>query len=96
MYVITVEFEVHAEHADSFRDEMLLQASNSLKLEEGCRHFDVAFAHDDPTKCFLYEKYDDRAAFDAHLETAHFKDFAATVAPWLKSKSVQTWKLENC
>lgn len=96
MYVITVEFEIHAEHVDAFRKEMLLQASNSLTHEDGCQYFDVCFEHDNPAKCFLYEKYSDRAAFDAHLETEHFKHFDATVASWLKSKTVHTWKQENC
>ncbi len=92
MYVITVEFEIDSEPVERFRDEMLLQAANSLSNEVGCRFFDVCFAPNAPTHCFLYEKYDDRAAFDAHLATGHFAHFDKTVAPWIKSKTVCTWE----
>ncbi len=51
----------------------------------------VSFDARHPERCFLYEKYDDRAAFDRHLASAHFKSFDATVAPWVVSKDVQTW-----
>jgi quinol monooxygenase YgiN len=44
----------------------------------------------DRTSVFLYELYDDRAAFDAHLATAHFKKFDPAVAPMLAAKAVRT------
>lgn len=39
---------------------------------------------------FLYERYDDRAAFEAHLASTHFKTFDAMVAPCLEAKTVAT------
>ncbi|MBB6428312.1 putative quinol monooxygenase [Algisphaera agarilytica] len=91
MYVVTVLFEVAPEHVDSFRPEMLKQAENSLKLEPGCHQFDVCFDAEDPGKCFLYEKYTDRAAFDVHLASDHFKTFSETVADWVTGKTVHVW-----
>ena len=38
---------------------------------------------------FLYEVYDDRAAFDAHLSTPHFKSFDAATAGMIRSKKVR-------
>ncbi|MEM7522936.1 MAG: antibiotic biosynthesis monooxygenase [Pseudomonadota bacterium] len=38
---------------------------------------------------FLYEVYDDAAAFDAHLASDHFKDFDAAVAPMVAAKTVR-------
>ena len=38
---------------------------------------------------FLYEVYDDRKAFDAHLATLHFKQFDPAVAPMVASKAVR-------
>jgi quinol monooxygenase YgiN len=95
MYVVTVEFEIHHEHVDAFRAEMLAQATNSLTREVGCRQFDVCFDGDPPVHCYLYEKYDDRTAFDEHLTSEHFKSFAATVEPWIVSKAVRTWQQIN-
>ena len=95
MFVVTVWFEVHPEHADAFRERMLIQASNSLEREPECRQFDVSFDPNDSASCFLYERYTDRNAFDVHLGSEHFKQFDATVTPWIKSKKVEIWTQEN-
>lgn len=91
MYIVTVIFEVAPENADAFKKRMLQQANDSLTLEPGCNQFDVCLAADNPGKCFLYEKYDDRVAFDTHLASHHFQDFDETVKPWIVSKEVNTW-----
>ena len=93
MYVVTVEFVVKTASVDDFRPAMLENARASLEDEPGCRQFDVCFDQDDPARCFLYEVYDDRAAFDAHLGMPHFKSFDAHVGPMLDSNQVQTWGL---
>lgn len=93
MYVVTVEFTVKPGSVAAFRPAMLKNAKASLEDEPGCRQFDVCFAKDNPGACFLYEVYDDRAAFDAHLAMAHFKTFDAEVAPMLEAKVVKTWEL---
>lgn len=94
MYVITVTFKVKAESISDFRAAVLRQAQNSLEREAGCRRFDVCFAEDRPDEVFLYEIYDDRAAFDAHLQTDHYKSFNAAAAPMLLDKSVADWSLQ--
>ena len=91
MYVVTVTFEVAPNDADTFRTLMLEQAANSLAKEPDCHFFDVCFAPDSPTTCFLYEKYTDRAAFDVHLASEHFKTFDTAVQPMLVNKQVNTW-----
>lgn len=74
---------------------MIANARASREREPGCRQFDVCVTDDDPGRVFLYEIYDDRAAFDAHLASAHFKAFDATVAPWLETKTVRTYALAD-
>lgn len=91
MFVVTVRFSVHPEHADHFRAAMLEQARNSLDLEPGCHQFDVATDADNPTAIFLYELYTDKAAFDLHLASPHFEAFDKMVSPWVEHKSVQTF-----
>lgn len=93
MYVVLVHFRVAPGFADEFRGLVVAQAKNSLAGEPGCRRFDVAFDPDDPTKCLLYELYDDRAAFDSHTETSHFKQFSAAVESGVESKDVTFWNL---
>jgi len=94
MYVITVTFQVKAEAFADFREAVLRQAQNSLEREAGCRRFDVCLSDDRPGEVFLYELYDDRAAFEAHLETAHYASFNEKVAPMLLDKQVRDWTLQ--
>lgn len=93
MLAITVEFQVKPEHAEAFREAVLAQAENSLTKEAACRRFDVSLDPDDAGRVFLYELYDDQAAFDHHLKTDHFISFDATVKDWLTSKKVESWSL---
>ena len=70
---------------------MLDNARASLRDEPGCHRFDVCHNPDQPGTVFLYEIYDDAAAFDAHLKTAHFRGFDAACAPMIAAKSVATY-----
>ena len=54
--------------------------------------FDVCFDPDNPCRCVLYERYDDRDAFEVHLASDHFREFDAKVQPWVQSKIVETWE----
>ena len=89
MYVVIVDFKIKPERLAEFMPLMLDNARASRETETGCRQFDVCVDPKDKTSVFLYEIYDDRAAFDAHLATAHFKRFDAAVAPMVASKAVR-------
>lgn len=92
MYIVTVEFDVDPRFIAPFMQAMLENARNSKALEAGCRQFDVCSAEDDSTKVFLYEVYDDRAAFEAHLSTEHYKAFDTRVCEWVTSKRVRFYR----
>lgn len=94
MYVVTVTFRIKPEHAEAFLDAIRENARLSLETEPGCHRFDVAVGEDGPETVFLYELYADRAAFDAHRATDHFRSFDATVADWVASKEVACYLLE--
>jgi len=91
VYVVTVVFQPKPEHAKAFRDEMLANAKVSRETEPGCRQFDVC-VEADAGRVFLYELYDDRAAFEAHLASAHFKAFDAQVRDWVAGKDVRIYE----
>jgi autoinducer 2-degrading protein len=93
MYVVIVFFEIKPAHVAAFRTAMLTNARSSLEKERGCRQFDVAEDPLLPGSFFLYEIYDDEAAFRAHLEMAHYAEFATRVEPWVASKKVLTYRL---
>jgi len=89
MHIVIVHFHVAPAHRDAFLREMKANAANSVELETGCHQFDVCVAPDDPCHVFLYEVYDDSAAFDVHLASAHFQSFNAVTNAWVTSKCVK-------
>jgi len=94
MYVVIVDFRIKPERLAAFMPLMLENARLSRETEPGCRIFDVCVDPKEKTSVFLYELYDDRAAFDAHLASEHFKRFDAAVAEMVAAKSVRM--LERC
>jgi (4S)-4-hydroxy-5-phosphonooxypentane-2,3-dione isomerase len=89
MYVVLVEFEIELSHFNNFKYRVLQQAKDSLDIETDCHVFDVCEDHAMHNQIVLYEHYSNKAAFDKHLESSHFKAFDTEVAPWILSKSVR-------
>ena len=89
-FAVTVVFVAKPENRDDFRAAMLENAHASRTREPGCRQFDVCETPDG-SEIFLYEIYDDEAAFKAHLATDHYKKFNAQVTPWVAEKRVVTY-----
>ncbi|MDH3452805.1 MAG: antibiotic biosynthesis monooxygenase [Gammaproteobacteria bacterium] len=88
MFVVTVIFELHPARCEEFEPAILAQARNSLDAETDCLQFDVCRNPQREEEFFLYEIYRDRAAFDAHLDSPHYKHFDATVTPMVANKTV--------
>ncbi|TWU24724.1 putative quinol monooxygenase [Bythopirellula polymerisocia] len=95
MFVVTVYLTIDPEHVASFRETVLKHANNSLTKESGCRRFDVSFDPDDEQRVFIYEQYDDLAAFDVHTASDHFKWFGDTAGGWIATKQLDTWELAS-
>lgn len=89
MLIVIVDFEAQPEFQQLFRAALIANARASLCNEEGCRQFDVAVSPDQPHVFFLYEVYADRAAFDAHLESPHYAEFAQATVTWVRHKAVR-------
>lgn len=87
MFAVTVTFTPKPNKMDAFLQLVVENAQTSLDKESGCQQFDVC-VDDARETVFLYEIYDDKAAFDAHLESAHFKSFDAAVADLIAEKTV--------
>ncbi len=91
MYVVAVNFFIKPGNIEAFLPLMMEQARNSLEKEPDCHVFDVCQNPDDPNEVFLYEVYTDRAAFDLHLASEHFKEFDAAVQQMVSDKMVTTY-----
>ena len=89
MYVIVVDFNIKPEHAAAFREAINSNARASVADEPGCSQFDVCVDPQDGAQIFLYEIYDNLAAFEAHLRTPHYAVFDKLSAPMVAAKTVR-------
>ncbi len=93
MYVISVVFEAVSGRSEALEEALLVQSENSLREELACLRFDVARDPAKDGRFFLYEIYEDEAAFDAHTQTPHYKSFSEKTAALIASKTVERWNL---
>ena len=54
--------------------ELLRQLMPLSRAEPGCLQYDAHRDPDDPNAFFLFERYVDQEAFDAHAASAHFQE----------------------
>ena len=88
MFVVTVTFQIEPGQEDHFLKLVCAQASNTLTLEKECHQFDVCVDRQDPSKIFLYEIYENEAAFTTHLASDHFIQFDKDCTSIVRDKSV--------
>ncbi|MEM7519593.1 MAG: putative quinol monooxygenase [Pseudomonadota bacterium] len=89
MYVVAVTFQIKPDRMAAFLLRMQENAHTSLTREPGCQQFDICR---NDNEIFLYEVYDDRAAFDAHLASPHFASFDAAVDEMISAKDVRIYE----
>lgn len=93
MFVIVAQWYAKAgqeDHVASLVKEMIPHA----RAEKGCRLFMVNRAVDDPRRFVLYEQFADRAAFEAHTQTAEFKRLVAgQIVPLLETRVREVFEL---
>ncbi len=82
MYVVCVTVFVSQGQEQAFLDATRKNHEGTLG-EPGALRFDVLQHEEDPTRFFLYEVYQDKEAFAAHKETAHYHAWAQTVNGWM-------------
>lgn len=92
-FVVTVQFGLHPEHYPDFMREMVANAKASREREPGCVVFDVCEDPKQAGQVFLYELYQDAAAFEEHKQSAHYLEFDRKVTPWVQHKSVKILSL---
>jgi quinol monooxygenase YgiN len=80
MYIVHVFAHIKPDHIEAFKTATRENARNSL-AEPGIARFDVLQQSDDPTRFVLVEAYHTQADADKHKETAHYKQWRATVEP---------------
>ena len=76
-YVNAVDLDVVPSQIQPFLAAIKENGAATVK-EAGCRQFDILALATDPNHIFLYEVYENEAAYLAHRSSEHFKKYAAT------------------
>ena len=92
-FVILVDFRLKPGAKAAFRRLIDENARTSCRDEPGCRRFDVLETPGEADRIVLYEIYDDRAAFQAHIKTGHFARFNEESAALVADKIVTEFGL---
>jgi (4S)-4-hydroxy-5-phosphonooxypentane-2,3-dione isomerase len=79
MLIVHVHIQVKPNQVDAFKAACIENSRNSLQ-EPGIAQFDVLQQQDDPTRFVLVEAYRAAEAPAAHKQTAHYREWADTVA----------------
>ena len=95
MFVVCVEFEIEPGQIDAFMAAVRKNAEQSFYREVGCQQFDVCQDKQSPNIVFLYEVYDDEAAFVIHKLTSHYGVFNQAIVGMVVNKSVRLLNLDN-
>lgn len=80
-FVVIPEFQVKPGCMEAFLAAAADDARHSVADEPGCRQFDVVLLEGGADIVVFYEVYDNRAAFEAHLETPHLARFRDAFPP---------------
>lgn len=91
MFAVVVTLKFDPAHTDDFMPLMRENARATFQDEPGCRQFDLCMDPARPGEVFLYETYDDEAAFQTHLKTPHFLKFDAAVQHLVTGRDVRTY-----
>lgn len=69
-YVVTATWRAREGEEERVR-EILQLLTPLCRAEPGCRQYQAHRSAEDPRLFFIYEQYDDEAAFEAHAQTDH-------------------------
>jgi autoinducer 2-degrading protein len=88
MFVNAVDLDIVPAERENFLAAITENGAAAAK-EPGCRRFDILNLASDSNHFFLYEVYDNEAAFKAHRETEHFKKYAANVGKMVAKRDAR-------
>lgn len=67
--------------------EALATAREHALAEDGCHAYEFGFDVEDDTRVVFHELYDDRAAFDHHMQADHTRALFATLGDHLAGQA---------
>ena len=90
LYINAVDIDVVPGQLENYLVAIKEVGAAAIKTEPGCSEFDVTVSQKDPNHLFIFEVYENAAAFDAHLKSDHYKKYAATAKDVVAKREVHS------
>jgi quinol monooxygenase YgiN len=84
-YVQIAEIEVDPAQLDTYNAAVKEHIETAIRIEPGVLALYAAAEKDEPTHVRVFEVYQDREAYLAHLQAPHFLKYKATTEKMVKS-----------
>ena len=88
LQVRLAEIDIDPTQLESYKAALKDEIEASIRAEPGVLSLYAVAEKDSPTKIRIFEIYADQEAYEAHLETAHFKKYKAVTQEMVKSLKV--------
>jgi quinol monooxygenase YgiN len=85
LYVRVAEIEIDPAELEAYKAAVKAEIERSVLIEPGVLALYAVADRDNPTHVLVFEMYADREAYEAHLETPHFKQYKATTQGMVRS-----------
>ena len=85
------ELEIDPSQLTAYRDALKEEIATSIRVEPGVLTLYAVAVKDQPTQIRIFETYKDQAAYEAHIQSPHFKKYKTETQRMVKSlKLIQT------
>ena len=89
-YINAVDIDVVPGQIDAYLAALKENGAAAVH-EPGCHEFDITVSPKEPNHVFIFEVYDNAAAFEAHRATDHFKKYAATTKDMVAKRDARAF-----
>ena len=87
-FVRVAEIEVDPEQREAFVSAVTEEMDESIRVEPGVLALYAVAEKDSPSRLRFFEIYADEAAYNAHLESPHFRKYRASTEPMIRSRAL--------
>ncbi len=89
-YINAVDIDVVPGQIDAYLAALKENGAAAVH-EPGCHEFNITVSPKDTNHVFIFEVYDNAAAFEAHRTTDHFKKYAATTKEMVAKREARAF-----
>jgi quinol monooxygenase YgiN len=85
-FVRVADIEVDPAQRDAFISAVKEEMDESIRVEPGVLALYAVAEKDSPSRLRFFEVYADEAAYDAHVQSPHFRKYRATTEPMIRTR----------